>query len=159
MTFTRILVATDFSLDSDSAISYSLAVAKTIRASVHIVHVVDNPLAAGVWSSEVSTTELAGLQINLVRDAGKRLRHGIRTLDRHGLRITTEVCTGRPGSSIVQCARDRRSDLVIVGSHGRTGIAHLLMGSVAEYVVRHAPCPVLVIRPMAHESRNESVAS
>jgi universal stress protein A len=159
MTFTRILVATDFSLDSDSAIAYALALAKTIPASVHVVHIVDNPLAAGVWASEVYTTELAGLQINLVRDAEKQLRRGMRALDHHGIKVTTEVRTGRPAPTIVQCARDRGSDLLIVGSHGRTGVAHLVMGSVAEHVVRHAPCPVLVVRPVEHETRAASVAS
>jgi universal stress protein A len=158
MTFTRILVATDFSLDSDSAIAYALALAKTIPASVHVVHVVDNPLAAGVWSSEVYTTELAGLQINLVRDAEKQLRSGIRAIDHHGVKITTEVRTGRPAPTIVQCARDRASDLVIIGSHGRTGVARVVMGSVAEHVVRNAPCPVLVIRPVEGSARRAPAA-
>ena len=153
MTATRILVATDFSLDSDSALAYALALAKTIPASVHVVHVVENPLAAGVWSSEVYTTEIAGLQINLVRDAKKQLQRGIRSLDHPGVKITSEARTGRPATAIVQCAREREIDLIIVGSHGRTGLAHLMMGSVAEHVVRHAPCPVLVVRPVEHDAR------
>lgn len=159
MTFTRILVATDFSLDSDGAVAYALALAKTIPASIHLLHVVDNPLAAGVWSSDVYTAEIAGLQINLVREAEKQLRAGVRTLDRPGITITTEVRTGRPGRTIVDCARDRECDLVVVGSHGRTGVAHLIMGSVAEHVVRHAPCPVLVIRPIEHEAQRAAAAS
>ena len=159
MKFTRILVATDFSLDADAGLAYALALAKSIPASVHVLHVVENPLAAGVWSSDLYTSEIAGLQINLVRDAEKRLRAGIRSLDHPGVKLTTEVRTGRAGSTIVECARDRESDLVVIGTHGRTGLAHLVMGSVAEHVVRHAPCPVLVIRPIEHPAQAASAAS
>ena len=159
MKFTRILVATDFSLDADAGLAYALALAKSIPASVHVLHVVENPLAAGVWSSDLYTSEIAGLQINLVRDAEKRLRAGIRSLDRPGVPITTEVRTGRAGPTIVECARDRESDLVVIGTHGRTGLAHLVMGSVAEHVVRHAPCPVLVIRPIEQKAQTAAAAS
>jgi universal stress protein A len=152
MTRTRILVATDFSLDADGALAYALSLARTIPASVHVVHIVDNPLAAGVWSSEVYTTEIAGLQINLVHDAEKQLRRGLRAIDHHGIELTSDVRAGRPGPAIVACAREGAYDLIIVASHGRTGLAHLVMGSVAEYVVRHAPCPVLVVRPVEHRA-------
>ena len=74
MTLENILVATDFSLDADAAVSYGLALAKKLRARVYLLHVVDNPLAAGVWSSEVYSAEIAGLQINLVRDAERQLQ-------------------------------------------------------------------------------------
>lgn len=153
MTATRILVATDFSLDADGALLYALALARTIPASVHVLHVIDNPLAAGVWSSEVYTNEVAGLQINLVRDAEKQLRRGLRALDHRGVKITSEVKTGRPAPTIVQCARDGETDLIVIGSHGHSGITRLLMGSVADYVMRHAPCPVLVVRPLEHQAR------
>ena len=159
MKFTRILVATDFSLDSDSALAYALALARTIPASVHVLHVVENPLAAGVWSSEVYTTEIAGLQINLVREAKRHLQRGLRGIDHRGVKMTSEVRTGRAGPTVVECARDIEADLVVVGSHGRTGVAHLVMGSVAEHVVRHAPCPVLVIRPIQREKHQAAVAS
>jgi nucleotide-binding universal stress UspA family protein len=153
MTATRILVATDFSLDADAALAYALALARTVPASVHVVHVVDNPLAAGVWSSEIYTSEIQGLQINLVREAARQLRRGLRAIDHHGVKLTSEVLTGRPGPAIAQCARDGAYELVVVGTHGRTGLSHLLMGSVAEHVVRHAPCPVLVVRPIERQTR------
>jgi universal stress protein A len=152
MTIKRILVATDFSLDADAALAYGLALAKVVPACIHVLHVVENPLAAGAWSTDLYSAELAGLQINLVRSAEQQLRAGIRTIDRPGVKITTEVRTGSPVAAIVDCARERRSDLIVVGSHGRTGISRMLMGSVAEAVVRSAPCPVLVIRPVEHET-------
>lgn len=158
MKATRILVATDFSVDADAALAYALALARTIPASVHVVHVVDNPLAAGIWSSEVYTSEIEGLQINLVRDAARQLRRGLRAIDHHGVKLTSEVRTGRPGPAIVQAARDGAHELLVVGSQGRTGLARLVMGSVAEHAVRHAPCPVLVVRPLEHAQEN-AVAS
>lgn len=147
VTIKRILVATDFSLDSDAAVSYALALAKTVHASVDLLHVVDNPLAAGVWSSEIYSAEIAGLQVNLVRDAEQNLKRAIQSIDRPGVKITGEVRTGRPAATIVEFARERGVDLIVVGSHGRTGVSRLMMGSVAEHVVRTAPCAVLVVRP------------
>lgn len=152
MTITHILVATDFSLDSDAALAYGLALAKTVRASVHLLHVVESPLAAGVWSSTIYSAEIAGLQINLMRDAERHLRRGLRTLDRPGVTITSEVRTGRAAPGIVDVAREKHVDLIVVGSHGRTGLSHVMMGSVAEQVVRTAPCPVLVVRPTEHDT-------
>jgi nucleotide-binding universal stress UspA family protein len=147
MTLKNVVVATDFSLDADAAVSYALALAKETRAAVCLLHVVDNPLAAGAWSSDMYASEIAGLQINLVRDAEKQLQQGIRTLDRPGIEIAGAVRTGRPASTIVEFARESGCDLIVIGSHGRTGAARLVMGSVAEHVVRTAPCPVLVVRP------------
>ena len=146
-TIKRILVATDFSLDSDAAVSYGLALAKTVHASIHLLHVVENPIAAGVWSSEIYTAEIAALQINLMRDAEKNLKRAIASLDHPGVKIVGDVRAGRPATTIVEVARDQGADLIVIASHGRTGITRLMMGSVAEHVVRHAPCAVLVVRP------------
>jgi universal stress protein A len=143
----RILVATDFSLDSDAAVAYGLALAKTVHASIHILHVVDNPMAAGVWSSDIYSAEIAALQINLIRDAKKNLKRAIASIDHPGVKIVGDVRAGRPATTIVEVARDQRVDLIVIASHGRTGVTRLMMGSVAEHVVRHSPCAVLVVRP------------
>jgi universal stress protein A len=143
MTISRILVPTDFSPDADAALTYASELAAVVGASVHLLHVVEDPLAAGVWSSEVYTAEIAGLQINLVRDAEQRLGHyeGAATG-----RLTTEVRTGPAARAIIDVAKDKGIDLIVMGTHGRTGLAHALMGSVAERIVRHASCPVLTLR-------------
>ena len=143
MTITRILVPTDFSADADAALTYALGLAQAFGASIEVLHVVQDPLAAGVWSSEVYSADVAGLLINLVRDAEQRLRN---YADGHGGPITTEVRTGPAARAILDFARERAFDLIVMGTYGRTGLARVVMGSVAERIVRLAPCPVLTLR-------------
>ena len=143
MTITHILVPTDFSTDANAAFNYALGLARKFDAPVHLLHVVEDPVAAGVWSSEIYTAEVAGLQVNLVRDAEERLR---RTVPNDAGMVSTEVRSGSAARQIIETARDRSADLIVMGTRGRTGMAHVIMGSVAERVVRLAPCPVLTLR-------------
>jgi universal stress protein A len=146
MRLTRILVPVDFSASSEAAVNYALELARPFEAAVHLLNVVEDPLAAGVWSAQAYTAEIAGLQVNLVRDAEARLRESVPP---GAATVSTEVRTGRAERQILDVARERSIDLIVMGTHGRTGIAHVVMGSVAERVVRHAPCPVLTVRPPA----------
>jgi nucleotide-binding universal stress UspA family protein len=146
MTITRILVPTDFSADANAAFDYARILARKFDAPVHLLHVVEDPLAAGMWSSEVYTAEIATLQVNLVRDAEERLR---RSVPADAGTISTEVRTGNAAKQIVEAAREHKADLIVMGTRGRTGVAHVIMGSVAERVVRLAPCPVLTLRAEA----------
>lgn len=146
MTITRILVPTDFSEYANAAFRYALELARAVQAQIHLLHVVDNPLAAGMWSSEIYTAEIAGLQINLVRDAEERLKHSVPP---GADNVSTEVRSGNPTRQILDAAREHGSNLIVMGTNGRTGIAHVVMGSVAERVLRQAPCPVLTLRPEA----------
>jgi nucleotide-binding universal stress UspA family protein len=143
VTITRILVPTDFSVDANAALTYALELARKFDAPVHLLHVVEDPLAAGMWSSEIYTAEIAGLQVNLKRDAEERLRRSVP--DDAGT-VSTEVRTGSAATQIIQAARETNADLIVMGTRGRTGVAHVIMGSVAERVVRLAPCPVLTLR-------------
>jgi nucleotide-binding universal stress UspA family protein len=142
MHITRILVPTDFSVHADAAMRYALELARRFDAAVHLVNVVEDPLAAGVWSSEIYTAEIAGLQINLVRDAEKRLRASV---PHDAATVTYEVRRGSAAKQILEAADEFGSDLIVMGTRGRTGVAHVLMGSVAEKVVRLASCPVLTL--------------
>jgi len=143
MLISRILVPTDFSADADAAFRYASELARPFHAEVHVLHVVDNPLSAGMWSSDVYTAEIVGLQIDLVHDAEERLA---RSVPSGAESVTTEVRTGSPTRQILDTARERGIDLIVMGTHGRTGVAHVVMGSVAERVLRQAPCPVLAMR-------------
>ena len=148
MTIKRILVPTDFSGHADAALDYAIELAAPLGATVGLLHVIEDPLAAGMWSSELYSAEIVGLQINLTKDAEERLR---RTVAEAGSPLVTEheVRTGRAASTIVEVAAETKADLIVMGTAGRTGVAHVFMGSVAERVVRTAPCPVLTMRAAA----------
>jgi universal stress protein A len=148
MTITRIVVPTDFSVDAETATRYAIELAQRFDASVHLLHVVESPIMAGAWSSELYTTEIAGLQVNLVRDAEEHLRRYVATAS-SSVPLSSEVRTGPAATTISDAARDLSADLIVMGTSGRTGLAHMLMGSVAERVVRTAPCPVLTMRGAA----------
>ena len=145
MTIKRILVPTDFSAHADAALDYAIELAEPLGATIALLHVIEDPLAAGMWSSELYSAEIAGLQINLMKDAEERLR---RTVADAANPVITEhvVRTGRAAATIVEAAVDTKADLIVMGTAGRTGLAHMVMGSVAERVVRAAPCPVLTLR-------------
>jgi nucleotide-binding universal stress UspA family protein len=143
--FNRILVPTDFSPPSDAALEYARAVAARFGASLHLLHVVGDPFRAA-YATEVYVKEVEGLRDDLLADGVARLRDRLQSSDMQELGATTAAVIGTPAGSIVEYAGGHDIDLIIMGTHGRGGMSHLLMGSVAERVVRTAPCPVLTVR-------------
>jgi len=141
--FTRILVPTDFSEPSDAALDCARSLQVQFGASIHLLHVLEEEQIAGPFGAEVFVTESPEAREGRLRDARERLAHRISPADRASGRMTTEVLFGQVASTIVNYASDNGFDLVVMGTHGRTGLAHLLMGSVAERVIRSAACPVL----------------
>jgi nucleotide-binding universal stress UspA family protein len=151
----RILVPIDFSRHADFAMQYALELAGRFDAAVHLLNVVEDPLAAGMWSSEIYTAQIAELQINLVRDAETRLRGCIPP---GAGNVTTEVRRGPAAKQILEAASEWGADLIVMGTRGRTGISHVLMGSVAEKVVRLAGCPVLTLHASGPSEAADRVA-
>jgi nucleotide-binding universal stress UspA family protein len=143
--FNRILVPTDFSPPSDAALEYARDVASRFGASLHLLHVVDDPYRAA-FAAEVYVPEVEGLRDDLLTYSVNRLNERLQSSDSRELRATTTAVIGTPAWSIVQYATAHEMDLIVMGTHGRGGMSHLLMGSVAERVVRTAPCPVLIVR-------------
>ena len=143
--FNRILVPTDFSAPSDAALEYARAVAMRFGASLQLLHVVEDPYRAA-YPSEVYVPEVEGLRDDLLADGVARLRDCLQSSDIRALGATTAAVIGTPSGSIVEYAKTHHIDLIVMGTHGRGGVSHLLMGSVAERVVRTAPCPVLTVR-------------
>lgn len=141
---TRLLVPTDFSPTSDLALQYAIDIAPP-GASIHLMHVVDDTHLATV-SPDGFYMELPGLRALLIDDAQKRLADAVPKPATAHVTVTTEVVVGRPSAAIVQDAKTRQTDLIVMGTHGRGGFAHLVLGSVAERVLRTAPCPVLTVR-------------
>jgi nucleotide-binding universal stress UspA family protein len=137
----RILCPTDFSDDAGYALHIALDLARQNGGSVLLLHVADTLGAEGLTYSEATTrlqpeAHVRGLQEQLRRQAPPDAGVPVRFLLREG----------SPAPEIERAAREEGCDLVVLGTHGRTGLAHLLMGSIAERVVRTAPCPVLVVK-------------
>ena len=143
--FNHILVAMDFSAPSDAALEYARAVAVQFAGSLHLLHVAEDPYRA-IYSAEVFVPELEGLRDEILADALGRLKARLRRADVDELHATADAIVGMPATSIVEYAEGHDIDLIVMGTHGRGGMSHLLMGSVAERVVRTATCPVLTIR-------------
>jgi nucleotide-binding universal stress UspA family protein len=141
--FTRILVPTDFSGPSDAALDCARLLALRFSASIHLLHVLEDPRMEGPFGSEVFVSESADARAARFKEARERLSHRVSAYDRDRRHMTTEVILGAPARTIVDYAGDNTFDLIVMGTHGRTGLAHLLTGSVAERVVRHAACPVI----------------
>lgn len=144
--FRRILVPTDFSAPSDAALDYARRFAEQVGASVHLLHIVEESFATGPLASEMHVGDIGRTIAAVMKDAQTRLSHRVAAADRARLRITSEVVTGFAAATIVDYASENGFDLIVMGTHGRKGIAHLMMGSVAERVVRTAPCPVMTVR-------------
>lgn len=145
----RILTATDFSQASEVALRYAVALAKAFSAETFFCHVLEKPdLLAGL-----PPVAEGYFPPNLAEIREKHARAQCETLlAAAGLSHAKILLPhGSPAAEITRAAAEHNVDLIIVGTHGRGAIAHLLLGSVAEKVVRSAPCPVLTVRPGEHE--------
>jgi universal stress protein A len=138
-----IVVPTDFSPVAQRAIDYAATLARPLDASLHLLHVVEEPFAGG-W--EWYMPDAPALLERLKADSRTRLAEIADGLKKEGLAVTTEVRCAVPANGIVGAAADVGADLIVMSTHGRTGLPHLLLGSVAERVIRTAPCPVLAVR-------------
>jgi nucleotide-binding universal stress UspA family protein len=142
---TRILVPTDFSDTSDAALSYARTLADSLGASLHLVHVFDDPYGDALVA-EMNASVYESMRATEMTQARRRLLRRLPPADRKQFQASTAIVTGAPAEAIVDYATDRGMDLIVMGTHGRSGFAHLLLGSVAEQVVRTATCPVLTVR-------------
>lgn len=146
----QILVPTDFSEPSEVAVKYGKALAENFHSALHLLHVVEDCMI------NVPAGEAAGVVTPMVLDElqtkARAQLQALLTAEQHE-QFQAQVITilGSPSQEIVKYALGEKIDLIIMGTHGRNPIAHMLMGSVAEKVVRKAPCPVLVVRHPEHE--------
>jgi nucleotide-binding universal stress UspA family protein len=145
---THILVPTDFSETADAALEYAFQIAERFGASVQLLHVLDDPFVTDGFTAEAYIAEAPTLRTAMLKDAQAKLKH--RAWARDGrVTVASEVLFGHGAKTIAEYAAERDVDLIVLGTHGRTGVAHLLLGSVAERLVRIAPCPVLTVRHAA----------
>ena len=142
---TKLLVPTDFSEDSEQAARYAVELAKRFQAEVHCIHVVDIP-ADLLSTSDYYMTGPSEQFIDQIREESKKNLEAFAEKNLEGAQVRTAFLEGSPFVEIIRYARDQQIDLVVIATHGRTGLQHVLFGSVAEKVVRKAPCPVLVVK-------------
>jgi nucleotide-binding universal stress UspA family protein len=144
--FTRILVPSDFGAASDAALSCAKELASRFDARLFLLHIVEDPTATGMWTPDVYIAASAERRDTLLRDATDRLESALSLNDRERFNASIDVRVGRAADGIAEFAREKTIDLIVMGTHGRRGLAHMFLGSVAERVVRTAPCPVLTVR-------------
>ena len=149
ITLKRILVPTDFSEPSAIALKYARAFAEAFGASLDVLHVMEDPFIYAPTSE--GYVPPSGMLEEMERNTRERLNKVLPEDARKELRAEVVLKKGSPFVEIVRYARENNVDLIVMGTHGRGPIAHMLMGSVAEKVVRKAPCPVLTVRHPEHE--------
>ena len=145
-TITRILVPVDFSPHAERALCYATTLAHRLGATLALLHVVEDPFVTGAWGGEVYVPDVPELLQDLISGAERQLAALKEPAEALGLTAETAVITGSPENAIVKHAKDGGFDLIVMGTHGRTGLSHVVMGSIAERIVRTAPCPVLTLR-------------
>jgi universal stress protein A len=153
MIWKTILVPHDFSSSANHACAVARDEAKTHGAHVILVHVIDLPYQMAPESSMIATAteEPVSMKEYASRGAEKHLDDIAARLAKDGIQPTKFIRFGRPHDEITKLAEEAKCDLIIMGTHGRTGLAHLLVGSVAERVVRTSKVPVLTV-PMPDHS-------
>ena len=136
-----LLCPVDFSQMSRAVLDYAVFMAQSHQAQLKLIHVVDQ--LHGFDSYKILHMTAVEITHEMERQAKAQLKELVAT---RPIPATFDIRFGRAADEIVIQAKDDEVELIVMGSHGRSGISHLLVGSVAESVVRHAPCPVLVVR-------------
>ena len=143
----KILVPVDFSGCSKKALQYAIPFAKQFNASLTLLYVVQLDYAYG----EFGAVDYPALEKEMRESGEKKLAELAEEEIEEALLATTLVKSGRPVTEIVEAARKLDIDLIIMSTHGHTGLKHVFLGSTTENVVRYAPCPVLTVREHEHE--------
>jgi nucleotide-binding universal stress UspA family protein len=132
----RIVLATDLTDASGTATDHAIALAAALSAGLLVVSVIDPGRRAD------------GLRVDQERSIREnRVGEIVERAALSGVPVEYLIWTGDPGDAIVEAATSERADMIVVGSHGRSGLGRALLGSVSDFVVRHAPCPVMVVKP------------
>jgi nucleotide-binding universal stress UspA family protein len=149
MDIRSILVPTDFSECACHAVPAAASLARLTGARVVCLHVVEPVAAAVGWVPAAEAMPLADVSERLEDAAARELPKVAAGAEFEGLEVEDVIARGEAASEIVRVASERGVDLIVISSHGRTGLGRIIFGSTAESVVRHAPCPVLVVKPPA----------
>jgi len=141
--FQHILVPLDVSQHADRALAYAIAWGRELHAHLTLLHVIQSVSPMGV--DTVPALPAAHLK-TLENELTRHMQGYLQRVEEAGVQGELVMAHGDPCGETIEIVKARRVDLIIMGSHGRTGFRHLLMGSMAEKVMRLAPCPVLIVR-------------
>ena len=141
----RVLVPTDFSERSRAAVAYGVAFVEEFGGSLHMLHVVNDPVGVGDDPVALPLPERKAVEQEIEAQAWKELREMLSTEEHARLRTVLALEWGVPAIEILRYAKTHAIDTIAMATHGRSGVQRVLIGSVAENVVREAPCPVLTV--------------
>lgn len=156
ITLQRILMATDFSESSKEALNYSVYLARSLGSTLYLLHVFEPPFYSPTGVSITLRPEVDQWIRDLRAEESKRLNLLTDEVRQQGAKVHPMFKEGTPFLEILKTAGEIPADLIVLGTHGRTGLTHFLMGSVAERVVRKAACPVFTVRPKALAGATEA---
>lgn len=140
----RICVCSDFSNHAERAFEYGVTFARQFAAELHFVHVIEDIIPT-VPEPGIAMLPSEEIMASLRNASTEAMTKFLADRQAEGIKVVQVVREGVPFREVVAYAQEMEIDLIIVGTHGRTGLSHLLLGSVAERVVRSAPCPVLTV--------------
>ena len=143
MQWRKILVPMDFSEDSEAALSTAVGLAKSFGSTIHLLHAFEYPTYIGTpWGYSFPPGAFDEARVR----ASELLAQCQQKVEADGVKATTEAEEGRPSEVIVAVAKRVSADLIVMGTRGLTGVKHVILGSVAERTLRHAPCPVMTVK-------------
>ncbi|MEX2015953.1 MAG: universal stress protein, partial [Candidatus Hydrogenedentales bacterium] len=150
--FKTIVVPTDFSDQSQVALNYAIALARQFGSAIHCVHVIDQRFLEGGGGDAiyVSAGHIEETMRSIREHARKRLSQQTQKVEAYQLKAESHVREGRPVEQIQEIAKELKADLMVVATHGRSGLDHMLLGSTTEKLLRKASVPVLTVRPHSH---------
>ena len=151
----QILLPTDFSGCANYALPYAAAVERASGAKIICINVVEPIVPAVGYTGLAESMPIADISEQLEDSAERELPQVMQCEELHGLDVEEVIAHGDAAAEIVRVAGERKVDLIVISSHGRTGLGRMIFGSTAEAVVRHAHCPVLVVKPPPDEEVDE----
>lgn len=151
----KILLPTDFSGCANFALPYAASIARASGATIICVHVVEPVVPAVGYTGLAEPMPIADISDQLEDSAERQLPKLAECEECSGLKVEEVIAHGDAAAEIVRVAAEQEADLIVISSHGRTGLGRMIFGSTAEAVVRHANCPVLVVKPPHEEESKE----